>query len=182
MDHSDHLKLLTKGIPKPGGVWGEFGSGRGAFTLALAELIGPTGTIHSVDKNGGVLDEQAHAVQRRFANQAPRMHYLTADYTQRLDLPALDGVLMANALHFQRKKGAVLRLILNYLRPGGSFILVEYNIDRGNPWVPHPISLKSWEVLAKECGYENTRILAGRPSRFLVEIYSAISYKQGNGD
>jgi SAM-dependent methyltransferase len=182
MDHSDHLKLLTKGIPKPGGVWGEFGSGRGAFTLALAELIGPTGTIHSVDKNGGVLNEQAHAVQRRFANQAPRMHYLTADYTQRLDLPALDGVLMANALHFQRKKGAVLRLILNYLRPGGSFILVEYNIDRGNPWVPHPISLKSWEVLAKECGYENTRILAGRPSRFLGEIYSAISYKHGNDD
>jgi len=177
MDHADHLKLLTKGVPKPGGVWGEFGSGRGAFTLALAEIIGPTGTIYSVDKNEGVLNEQARAIQRRFANQAPRMHYLTSDYTHKLDLPPLDGVLMANALHFQRKKDAVLRLILDYLRPGGSFIVVEYNIDRGNPWVPHPISKKSWEVLAQECGYENTRFLAGRPSRFLGEIYSAVSYK-----
>ena len=182
MDHADHLNLLTKGIPKPGGVWGEFGSGRGAFTLALAEIIGPTGTIHSVDNNGAALNEQAHTIQRRFANRAPRMHYLTADYTHKLDLPSLDGVLMANALHFQRNKDAVLRLILDYLRPGGSFILIEYNIDRGNPWVPHPISFKSWEVLAQKCGYVNTRFLAGRPSRFLGEIYSAVSYKPGNGD
>ena len=39
MDHADHLYLLKEGIPTPGGVWGEFGSGRGAFTQALAELI-----------------------------------------------------------------------------------------------------------------------------------------------
>ena len=182
MDHADHLNLLTKGIPKPGGVWGEFGSGRGAFTLALAEIIGLTGTIHSVDNNGAALNEQAHTIQRRFANRAPRMHYLAADYTHKLDLPFLDGVLVANALHFQRNKDAVLRLILDYLQPGGSFILVEYNIDRGIPWVPHPISYKSWEVLTQKCGYVNTRFLAGRPSRFLGEIYSAVSYKPGNGD
>ena len=182
MDHADHLKLLTKGIPKPGGEWGEFGSGNGAFTLALAELIGPTGTIYSVDINGAVLNEQARAIQRRFLNNAPKMQYLVADYTQNLDLPALDGVLMANTLHFQRKKGTILRLILDYLRPGGSFILVEYNVDRGNSWVPHPIPFKSWEVLAQECGYKNTRILARRPSSFMGKIYSAISYKPGNGD
>jgi SAM-dependent methyltransferase len=182
MDHADHLNLLRKGVSEPGGVWGEFGSGSGAFTLALAELIGPTGTIYSVDKNGGVLNEQARAIERRFVNHAPKIQYLTTDYTQKLDLPPLDGILMANALHFQRKKDAILRLILDYLRPGGSFILVEYNINRGNPWVPHPISFKSWEVLAQECGYENTRILASRPSSFLGEIYSAIGYKQGNGD
>jgi len=179
MDHADHLHLLRQGIPVPGGVWGEFGSGRGAFTLALAELIGSAGVIYSVDRDDSSLKEQKRTIQRRFANQAPSMHYLTANYTQPLDLPSLDGLVMANSLHFQRDKQAILRLILDYLRPGGSFILVEYNIERGNTWVPHPISYKSWEVLAQECGYVNTRFLARRPSRFLGEIYSAVSFKPG---
>ncbi len=46
MNHDDHVALLRGGIAQPGGVWADFGSGTGAFTLALAELIGPTGVIH----------------------------------------------------------------------------------------------------------------------------------------
>jgi ubiquinone/menaquinone biosynthesis C-methylase UbiE len=43
MDRQEHINLLRGGVPAPGGVWADFGSGAGAFTLALAELIGPTG-------------------------------------------------------------------------------------------------------------------------------------------
>ena len=177
MKHADHVELLKLGVPSPGGVWGEFGSGRGAFTLALAELIGPTGTIHSVDNNGKALNEQAQAIQRRFVELAPKMHYLIADYTFPLDLPPLEGVLMANSLHFQRDKKTIIRAILDYLTPGGRLILVEYNIKRGNPWVPYPIPYNDWQVLAQECGFINTRILGVRPSRSMREIYSAASDK-----
>lgn len=177
MNHADHVELLKLGVPSPGGVWAEFGSGRGAFTLALTELIGPTGTIHSVDKNGKALNEQAQAIQYRFAELAPKMHYLAADYTNPLDLPPLDGLLMANSLHFQRDKRTILRAILDYLSPGGCLILVEYNINRGNPWVPYPIPFNDWEELAQECGFINTRILGVRPSRSMKEIYSAVSDK-----
>jgi len=38
MDHKDHVNLLRNGITNAGGVWADFGSGQGAFTLALAEL------------------------------------------------------------------------------------------------------------------------------------------------
>jgi ubiquinone/menaquinone biosynthesis C-methylase UbiE len=49
MNHADHVALLRAGVPGPGGVWADLGSGAGAFTLALADLIGPTGQIYSVD-------------------------------------------------------------------------------------------------------------------------------------
>jgi len=152
MDHADHLYLLKKGIPTPGGLWAEFGSGRGAFTQALAELIGPGGEIFSVDRDQNALRSQTKSVERRLAEKSPKMHYQLADYTKPLDLPPLDGVLMANALHFQRDKHPVLKLIHGYLQPEGRLIVVEYNVDRGNTWVPHPISYKSWEALAQNCG------------------------------
>jgi SAM-dependent methyltransferase len=165
--------LIRDGIAKTGGVWADFGSGSGAFTLALADLLGPGAQIYSVDKNVASLNQQARALRSRFP--AVEMHYLNADYTQRLDLPPLDGVLMANTLHFQRHLAPLLRLIRTYLRPAGRLIVVEYNLDRGNTWVPYPFSFKKWQSIARRNGFNNTRLLARRPSRFMGEIYSAIS-------
>lgn len=178
MNHEDHVNLLRRGIPDPGGVWADFGSGRGAFTLALADLIGPSGEIYSLDKNQSALSDQERAMQARFPERAPgSTHYIVADFTQSIHLPKLDGLVMANALHFTRDKDDVLRSIRSYLRPGGRFILVEYNIARGNPWVPHPIPYPQWEQLAGSNGFTQTRILATRSSRNFREIYSALTIK-----
>jgi SAM-dependent methyltransferase len=176
MNHADHVNLLRGGVASAGGVWADFGSGTGAFTLALAELLGPTGTIYSVDKDRGALREQERAMQARFPQTA--VHYLTADLTQPLDLPLLDGMVLANALHFQKYiiQGRVVRLLKSYLRLGGRLILVEYNADQGNMWVPHPLSYQSWEKLARESGFGQTQLLATVPSRFLREIYAAASW------
>jgi SAM-dependent methyltransferase len=174
MDHADHVALLRDGVPGPGGVWADLGSGTGAFTLALAELIGPNGHIYSVDKDPGALREQRRALRARFPKLT--VHYLAADFSRPLHLPPLDGVVMANALHFQHEKDRVVQLIHSYLWPGGRLILVEYNADHGNPWVPYPLSYGTWETLAHRNGFANTRLLATRPSRFLGEIYSAISW------
>ena len=104
-----------------------------------------------------------------------KVAYLNADYTNRLDIPPLDGAVMANALHFQRDKGSVLALIRGYLQPWGKLILVEYNLDHGNTWVPYPLSYKTWQIVARSSGFSSTRLLAKRPSRFMGEIYSALS-------
>jgi ubiquinone/menaquinone biosynthesis C-methylase UbiE len=174
MTHEDHVYLLRRGVPAPGGVWADLGAGAGAFTLALADLLGPGATIYAVDKDAGALREQERGMQRLFP--ATTVHYLTADFTQPLDLPLLDGVVMANSLHYQRQKDPVLQLVRGYLRPGGRLLLVEYNADRGNTWVPHPISYETWAGVARRNGFPQTELLATVPSRFLGEIYAAASW------
>ena len=119
-------------------------------------------------------------MQARFPDTA--VIYIEADYTRWLELPPLDGIVMANALHFQRKrrKGDVLRLVHGCLRPGGRLLVVEYNTDRGSLWVPHPFSYETWERIAAEYGFSGTRQLSARPSRHLREIYSAVTFTNGD--
>ncbi len=175
MDHQDHLALIKNGIPRRGGEWADLGSGRGAFTLALAELIGDNGVIYSIDRDAGALRDQERAMQARFP--AVKVHYRRADFTGRLELPPLDGIVMANSLHFHRKKEAILAQVYHWLKPGGVLILVEYNVDSGNMWVPYPLSYPTWERFAATCGFVETRLIAAHPSSWLREIYAAAAYR-----
>ena len=102
--------------------------------------------------------------------------YQTADFTRPLELQLLDGIVMANSLHFQKEQEAVVRRLREYLGPGGRLVIVEYNIERGNFAVPHPVPYVRWERLARGVGFEHTELLTRRPSRFLHEIYSAVSW------
>jgi ubiquinone/menaquinone biosynthesis C-methylase UbiE len=175
LDHADLLGLIEPGVGRGPGEWADLGSGDGAFTLALADLLGPEGRIHSVDRDRRALERQRRAMRERFPRAS--VSYLAADFGAPVELPPLDGVVMANSLHFFRRKEPVLGLVHGYLKPGGRLVLVEYDADRGNPWVPHPLSYPSWERLSLESGFEGTRLLARIPSRFLGAIYSAASEK-----
>ena len=175
MDHRDHVRLIRDGVTQAGGIWADLGSGGGAFTLALADLLSasPDAQIYSIDRDASALDQQRSAMRRQFPNQS--VNYLTADFTRELDLPPLDGLIMANSLHFVRQKEPALELVRSYLKPGGHLILVEYNTDKGNTWVPYPMTFETWRALANKNGFSDTRLLFARPSRFLNEIYSALS-------
>jgi ubiquinone/menaquinone biosynthesis C-methylase UbiE len=173
MNHQDHVNLIKKGIPGAGGVWADFGSGQGAFTQALAEVIGNQGFIYSVDKDNSALRRQVTRMQTAFP--AVKTRYIPADFTQPLDLPELDGILMANSLHFIADKLPVLTRIMTYLKPQGRLILVEYNTDKGNRWVPYPLTYSRWEKLAQQAGFASTECLVIRPSSFLGEFFSAVS-------
>jgi ubiquinone/menaquinone biosynthesis C-methylase UbiE len=175
MDHADHVRLIREGVEGGGSTWADLGSGGGAFTLALADLLGPTGRIVSVDRDAAALSGQARALGQRFPDVA--VEPVVADFTRQLDLPVLDGVVMANSLHFVRDRATVLDLVRGYLGAGGRLVLVEYDSDDGNPWVPYPLSFVTWRTVAADAGFRDTRRLASVPSRFLGSIYSAISLR-----
>lgn len=172
MDHADHVRLLRDGVA-PGGVWADLGAGTGAFTLALAELLGAAGEVIAVDTDRGALRE----LERVARDADARVRTLAADFTKRLDLPTLDGVVMANSLHFVRNKEPVLARVRDLLKPGGRLLLVEYDADTGNEWVPYPLSFSTWRALADANGFTGTRKLASVPSRFLGRIFSAESVR-----
>ncbi len=154
----------TPAVPHQPAVWADFGAGDGNFTRALRELIGEQATIYAVDRNGAAL----HSLRRQHdAGHPPdTLHTLTADFTLPLTLPLLDGVLMANALHFvpARDHGYTLKQIAGYLRPGGRLVLVEYDFDRARSYVPHPISSRQFPDLLRAAGWIDPQITATRTS------------------
>jgi SAM-dependent methyltransferase len=175
MDHTDHVNLLRPANLTPGGTWADLGAGSGAFTLALRELVGVDAGIYAVDRDKARLGELERAWRGRFGETAG-LHLLPGDFTRRLDLPALDGLLMANSLHFYKDKVSLLRHAGGWLKPGGRLLLVEYAVDAGNMWVPYPCSFEKFQALALEAGYRAPRQLATHPSSFLRGFYSAIAF------
>jgi ubiquinone/menaquinone biosynthesis C-methylase UbiE len=176
MNHNDHINLLRPANLPSGGTWADFGAGSGAFTLALRELIGPEAEIYAVDKDRSRLAELEREYHARFVDLA-HLHILPADFSRTLALPPLDGIVMANSLHFFKDKEAILCHVHSFLKPGGALLLVEYNVDTGNLWVPHPFSFETWLKLAPRAGFGIPRQLATHPSSFLRGFYSAITDK-----
>ncbi len=169
MDHRDHVRLIREGIVP--GTWADLGSGAGAFTLALAELLGSSGSILSVDRDDEALRRQSRALEARFPGVA--VTRLLRDFRDPLELPLLDGLLMSNSLHYVAEPRSLVARLLGHLRPAGRFVLVEYDTDRGNPWIPHPISWRAWRSLARGVGLVNVREIGREPSRFSGAIYAA---------
>ena len=174
MNHSDFIGLLEDAITERGGRWAELGAGEGNFTFALADLLGPGAHITAVDRDAGALKRLAEQMGRRFPDV--EVETMAADFTRTLPLSGLDGIVMANSLHFVRDKAPVLMSVRTMLRPGGKLIVVEYGTDHGNPWVPHPFSYERWERMAAQAGFEQTRLLRTIPVRHLGSMYSAVSY------
>jgi len=168
VDHADLTALLKPGVQEKGGRWADLGAGEGAFTLALADLLGPGAHITAVDTDARALRAIVHGVETR-----------VADFTKPLDLRDLDGIVMANSLHFVRNKAPVLESVRDMLRPGGRLIVVEYSSDRGNPWVPYPFTYPTWVRLAEAAGLQGTEQLHSVPSRYFGSMYSALSLSPG---
>lgn len=178
MDHRDHVALLEPANLPPGGTWADLGAGAGAFTLALRQLTGPSARIHAVDRDRLRLAELERAWRRRF-EEADNLRLLPADFTRPLDLPLLDGALMANSLHFYEEKEAILRRVGALLKPGGTLLLVEYDSEAGNLWVPHPLSFETCRALLPRAGFGEARLLARHPSGFLGGFYAAAARWEG---
>lgn len=166
-------KLLLPGIVKgAGGTWADLGCGDGIFTTALARLLGPGSVIYAVDTRQAALRSLAGNLSRDGPDAI--IHTVQVDFTRFLDLPPLDGVLMANSLHFVESKQDVLARIVGGLKPGGHLVVVEYNTRQGNRWVPFPLDDGSFLALAQRLGLYEARLLTKIPSTFLGEMYSAM--------
>ncbi|RRB04028.1 class I SAM-dependent methyltransferase [Larkinella rosea] len=141
-------------------VWADLGCGSGLFTYALAHYLPKESRIYALDQNNPLKPE----IRPNGVEVVPRQQDFVRDD---LELPALDGILMANALHYVADKPGFLRKLSNYLKPGGRFLIVEYDTDQPVPtWVPYPVSFRSLTQLFKTVGYGSVEKLGERPSRY----------------
>ena len=172
MDHHEMIALIRPAVPGDGGTWADLGAGTGNFTRALGKLLGPHGTIYAVERAA------FQNPPRSFDDVAGTIHWMTADFSLPMNLPTLDGLLMANALHFIRDQAAVLGHVCEYLRPDGRFVLVEYDVQRPLAHIPHPVPFQRCISLAREAGLVSPARIGERhsPSTGIV-MYSAIALK-----
>ena len=128
----------------------------------------------AVDSDAAAVRTLRQSAERGSGERAG-ISVLHADVSRPLGLSGLDGVLMANVLHFVRDAGEVLALSVSYLRPGGRLVLVEYEGRRASPWVPYPVSSARFDELAGEAGLTRPEGVARRPSAFGGEMYVAVA-------
>jgi ubiquinone/menaquinone biosynthesis C-methylase UbiE len=177
MQHADHVALIRAGVEGAGPRWLELGAGDGAFTLALADVLGGAGDIVALDLEARALARLSARMADRFA--ATTLETVVADFTADLPPGPFDGVLAANSLHFVEHVAPTLAMIHARLRPDGRLVVVEYDAERGNPWVPHPISFARLGGLVRGAGFSEPELVHRVPSRFLGAIYGARSVAHG---
>jgi SAM-dependent methyltransferase len=174
---SEAVALIEAAIPRAAAAWGDIGAGDGAFTRALAHLLSPDARIYAVDRDARALASLRRWATRDGANVIP----LEADFTLPLELPELlDGLLVANALHFVRDADVVLARLVALVRPSGRVVIVEYDRRAASRWVPYPISPDRLPALAASAGLSTPTITATRPSAFGGSLYVAAADRVGD--
>jgi ubiquinone/menaquinone biosynthesis C-methylase UbiE len=147
--------------------WCDLGSGSGTFTMALAQLLAPSSTIYAVDLDQRALEripDQRDGVEIR--------KIVTDLQSSSLRLPSVDGILMANTLHFIQEQQVFLRRLLSV---ADRFLIVEYQRIKPNPWGPYPVGFEKLRQLFTEAGVERVEKVATRPSLFGSTMYSALA-------
>jgi trans-aconitate methyltransferase len=174
MDHSEMVALIADGVATRAGTWAELGAGRGAFTAALRALLRSTATIYAVDRDGNAVRHLRQLAAMPGAAVVPQQ----ADFTRPLQLPQLDGLFMANALHFVPHQQDVLAALCTHLRTGGRVLLVEYDLQRPTAWVPFPVPPARFEELATAVGLAALRVVGVRRSPSSgIAMYAAMAVK-----
>jgi SAM-dependent methyltransferase len=166
----DAVALIADAVPRRAGTWADVGAGDGTFTRALVDLLGPGARIYAVDRDARALASLRRWAARSGANVIP----VEADFTRLLELPELlDGLLVANALHFARDADVVLARLAALVRPGGRVVIVEYDRRAASRWVPYPIGRDRLPDLTADAGLSPPRVTATVPSAFGGIIYVA---------
>jgi trans-aconitate methyltransferase len=148
--------------------WADLGCGTGTFTIALAALLAPGSAVHAMDRNGAAL------------TKIPATYDLVRITTHRHDFTQqpwpfgpVDGVLLANSLHYVEDQTAFIRACESQMTRR-RFIVVEYDTSQSSPWVPFPLGLTTLTTLFAGLGYSSVRALARRPSAYRrAALYSA---------
>ena len=150
--------------------WADLGSGTGTFTLALADLLAAGSTVHAMDQDGASLRELPSE------HKGVRIATHRGDFTNETwPFASVDGILMANSLHYVRDQAAFIRSCERRMTLPRRFLIVEYDTNEPNRWVPHPVSRTKLASLFRDAGYSSIAMLGSRPSVYRrAALYAAL--------
>jgi SAM-dependent methyltransferase len=174
---SEAIALLRPAVPAGPGTWADLGAGRGLFSRALAAILGEAGRVVAVERDPRALRD-LERVAAAGGRPAP-IEVAAGDFLDLPGIPALrglglDGALYANALHYVAAPEAALRALGDRLVPGGRVVVIEYDRERANRWVPYPIPVARLGDVAERAGLHPPEVVGRRPSAYQGEMYCAV--------
>jgi len=169
----DAARLIAPAIEE-GQRWADLGAGTGTFTAALARLLGPSGTVYAVEQDSTATRALEALAHKREA-ECSSIVVMHGDFTKPLELPPLDGALLANSLHFvdSGAQADVLRRVANGLVSDGALVVVEYDNRPPSRWVPFPVSLGRLATLTTEAQLGVPEAIGRHRSIFGGGMYAA---------
>jgi len=154
-------KVIDQINLKPGMKAADFGCGHGYFTLPVAKVLGQEGKVYAVD----VLLEALEAVRSR-AQLEGRVNIETM--RGNLELPggsslpdnSMDLVLLHNVLSQSQKKSAIIEEAKRALKPGGTFVLIDWRKDHVciGPETGWRMTFDEARAMARESGFVFLRV------------------------
>jgi ubiquinone/menaquinone biosynthesis C-methylase UbiE len=168
--------LLPGLLNNPTGIWVDAASGDGVFAETLIEQSPSTITVIGLDLRLSAAQRFRNAVCRVVNNGVA----LQADLSSPLPVRSVDGILVANGLHFfqEKQQAEILRNFARALKDGGSLIIVEYNTARPTAAVPFPIPIQSMDRLLITSGFEHVQNTSRVRSSYLGEMYAVLTNKR----
>lgn len=153
-------------------VWADLGCGSGLFTKALSHYLKQGSTIYAVDKSSFYKPE--------IKDSSIQIISLKADFEREiLPVGKLDGILMANSLHYVKDKKAFLLSCKKHYH-NETFLIIEYDTNNPVPrWVPYPVSFSAMKELFASVGFNHIDKIGERPSVFgNKKMYAALVLQQ----
>ena len=180
MDARDAARLIAPGVS--GSVSADLGAGRGTFTIALATLLGPSGRVFAVERDASALDTLERLTRRREHDERAVIEVVRANFaTTRLALERMDGILMANSLHYvtDDEQAPLLARLANHLIVAGVLLVVEYDNRPRSRWVPYPVAFGRLTQLAQHARLAAPELIGRRESTFGGTMYAALIRQEG---
>ncbi len=171
MELNEAIRLIRGGVDDKikSQRWADLGAGEGLFSRALASLLPDGSEVVAVDNDARALSKIPTEIN------GVKLQRITADFiTRDLSIESLHGILMANSLHFVKDKSTLLTKLKEKVK-NGRIIIIEYERDDSNPWVPYPLNFDALSSLASAVGFQQIIKLATAESQYHAGgIYSAV--------
>ena len=169
----DCRMLLEALAVRPGMTICDMGCGNGFYTLELARLVGPRGTLYAVDVQPEMLRLlAARASQDGVTNIKP---ILGTPIDPRLPKATVDMVLCVDVYHEFSHPSAMLEKIRESLAPDGLLVLAEFRGE--DPAVPikplHKMTKAQVRAELAAAGFEATREFDRLPWQHLLFFRAA---------
>jgi len=170
-EEAPDVALNVLKIPKGASV-ADIGAGSGFMTVRLAARVGPTGRVFAND----VQPQMLNILARRLSNSKITNVTLIEGTFDDPKLPpaSVDLALMVDVYHELSQPQAMLRHLLEALKPGGRLVLLEYRKE--DPTVPikpeHKMSVAEAKMEVEAEGFTLTKVDEALPRQHIL-IFTA---------